>query len=227
LIELHVGGFVRLSTCDWPDELTATIFCQGCSWNCVYCHNQHLLPTKSIKLIAWDDILNFLKSRRGLLDGVVFSGGEPTLQAALPDAIRTIRDMGFRIGLHTAGSYPDRLNTILSLVDWVGLDVKGPFNIYERITGVVGSGDKVSTSLHLLLDSGVANEIRTTVHPELLTKDELLDLMEYLVNVGVKHYAIQQVRVTDSFNELLSKTKYMPFFDLPHHDKRFIKYCVR
>src|SRR5690606_38132990 len=108
LAELRVGGLERLSMCDWPGELAATIFCQGCPWDCPYCHNPHLLPVTGRHEIAWREVVDFLKSRRGLLDGVVFSGGEPTLQSALPQAIAEVRDLGFRIGLHTAGPYPGR-----------------------------------------------------------------------------------------------------------------------
>ena len=127
LAELRVGGLERLSMCDWPGELAATIFCQGCPWDCPYCHNPHLLPVTGRHEIAWREVVDFLKSRRGLLDGVVFSGGEPTLQSALPQAIAEVRDLGFRIGLHTAGPYPGRLAQVLPLVDWVGFDIKTPF----------------------------------------------------------------------------------------------------
>ena len=85
---LRVGGLVPLSTTDYPDHLSAVVFCQGCPWRCAYCHNPHLLPRRSDSEIAWPDVLAFLDRRRGLLDAVVFSGGEPTLQRALPDAMR-------------------------------------------------------------------------------------------------------------------------------------------
>lgn len=122
--ELRVGGLVPLSTCDWPGQLAATLFCQGCPWDCPYCHNPHLREIRAGETLVWRDLMTWLESRRGLLDGVVFSGGEPTLQAALPDAVREVRRLGFRIGLHTAGPYPKRLATLLPWLDWVGFDVK-------------------------------------------------------------------------------------------------------
>ncbi|HEX6005079.1 MAG TPA: radical SAM protein, partial [Burkholderiales bacterium] len=79
-----MGGLVALSTTDYPDHLAAVVFGQGCPWRCGYCHNPHLLPKRGVARIAWRDVLAFLERRRGLLDAVVFSGGEPTLQAALP-----------------------------------------------------------------------------------------------------------------------------------------------
>ena len=90
--ELRIGGFVGLSACDWPGELAATVFCQGCPWSCGYCHNPHLISPSTATAMDWPDVLSFLDSRRGLLDGVVFSGGEPTLQAGLPEAMREVRE---------------------------------------------------------------------------------------------------------------------------------------
>ena len=128
---LRVGGFTPLSTTDYPNYLSAVVFCQGCPWRCGYCHNPHLLPAHAPGEIAWSDVLSFLRRRWGLLDAVVFSGGEPLAQAGLGDAMRTIRRMGFRVGLHTAGTYPSRLAQVLSLVDWIGFDIKAPFAEYS------------------------------------------------------------------------------------------------
>jgi pyruvate formate lyase activating enzyme len=202
--ELHVGGLVRLSTCDWPGELVATVFCQGCPWACGYCHNPHLIPPNTEAAIAWSEVLSFLDSRRGLLDAVVFSGGEPTLQAALPEAMRAVRALGFRIGLHSAGPYPERLAAVLPLVDWVGFDVKAAFAGYARITGVAGSGDKARESLRHLLASGVAHEIRTTVHSALLGPSELADLAADLAAFGISAHKIQPFRAAGCRNPPLT-----------------------
>ncbi|HEX7972614.1 MAG TPA: anaerobic ribonucleoside-triphosphate reductase activating protein, partial [Thiobacillus sp.] len=153
---LRVGGLTPLSTTDWPGQLAAVVFCQGCPWRCGYCHNPDLIPARGANEIPWDDVLAFLHRRQGLLDGVVFSGGEPTLQAALPDAMREVRALGFRIGLHTGGAYPQRLAAVLPLVDWVGFDVKAPFADYARITGAAGSGARALAGLQQVLASGVA-----------------------------------------------------------------------
>ena len=194
--ELRVGGLVRLSTCDWPGELAATVFCQGCPWSCGYCHNQHLIPPGAETQIEWPEVMSFLDSRRGLLDGVVFSGGEPTLQAALPEAMREARALGFRIGLHTAGPYPERLAAVLPLVDWVGFDVKAAFDDYERITGVAGSGVKARASLIRLLECGVASDVRTTVHDGLLDRIAIARLSAELNALGVRDHRLQPFRAT-------------------------------
>ncbi len=154
-----------MSSVDWPGELVATVFCQGCSWDCRYCYNQSLRPVRGDNERDWPDILTFLARRRGLLDGVVFSGGEPLLQAALPNAIREIREMGYRTGLHTGGAYPKRFAEVLPFIDWVGFDIKAAFDDYTRVTKVPGSGDKARQSLELFLASGLAHQTRTTIHP--------------------------------------------------------------
>ncbi|WP_296755919.1 anaerobic ribonucleoside-triphosphate reductase activating protein, partial [Thiobacillus sp.] len=148
---LRVGGLTPLSTTDWPGLLAAVVFCQGCPWRCGYCHNPDLIPPRGADEIPWEEVLAFLRRRQGLLDGVVFSGGEPTLQAALPDAMRAARGLGFKIGLHTGGMYPGRLAAVLPLVDWVGLDVKAPFADYAGITGVAESGTRARESLEQVL----------------------------------------------------------------------------
>lgn len=201
--ELRVGGLARLSACDWPGELVATVFCQGCPWRCGYCHNPHLLPVSGTTRIAWPNVLSFLASRRGLLDGVVFSGGEPTLQKALPSAMCDVRKLGFRVGLHTAGPYPNKLAAVLPLADWVGFDVKAPFDDYARVTGAADSGGKARESLHRLLASGVAYEVRTTVHKALLDSPALSRLTAELSALGVTH-KIQAFRPTGCISTALT-----------------------
>jgi len=202
---LRVGGLTPISTTDWPGMLAAVVFCQGCPWRCGYCHNPDLIPARGDSEIPWDEVLAFLRRRQGLLDGVVFSGGEPTLQARLADAMRQVRALGFKIGLHTAGMYPQRLAQVLPLVDWVGMDVKAPFAAYPRITGAAGSGARAEAGLQQLLSSGVEHEIRTTVHPALLDDAEVVGLAHDLAGRGVRHYVIQAFRSQGCQGELLCK----------------------
>ena len=191
---LRVGGLTPLSTTDWPGMLVAVVFCQGCPWRCSYCHNPHLIPAHGADEIPWDAVLALLHRRRGLLDGVVFSGGEPTAQDGLADAMREVRTLGFKVGLHTGGAYPRRLAEVLPWVDWVGLDAKAPFADYARITGVAGSGTRAQASLDAVLAAGVPYEIRTTVHPLLLADAEVVDLARTLADRGVKRYVLQPFR---------------------------------
>ena len=115
--QLKVAGLTPMTTVDFPDRLAAVVFCQGCPLRCRYCHNPELLPRKSEQLIPWPEILDFLRQRQGLIDALVFSGGEPTQQRALPQAIAEARALGYEIGLHTAGVYPQRLKQLLPLLD--------------------------------------------------------------------------------------------------------------
>jgi pyruvate formate lyase activating enzyme len=190
-----VGGLTPLTSIDFPGRLAAVLFCQGCPWRCGYCHNPDLLDPAVPAAVPWAQVWSFLKRRRGLLDGVVFSGGEPTLQAALPDALREVRSLGFETALHTGGMYPERLATALPQLDWVGLDIKGPWRRMDAITGAQGSAARLLASLKHVLASGVGHECRTTWHPGLFGADELLALADELAMLGVRHWALQECRV--------------------------------
>ena len=187
---LRVGGLTPLTTVDSPGALSAVVFCQGCPGRCRYCHNGHLLPSRGSDLVPWADVVAFLKRRTGLLDAVVFSGGEPTAQHALAPAMTEVRNLGFKIGLHTAGCYPDRLETLLPLLNWVGLDIKALPEDYPEITGVPESGNQAWRSLEILLESSVAFEVRTTVPPT-WSPDRIEALAERLAGIGVKNFVLQ------------------------------------
>lgn len=193
---LQVGGFVPFTTVDFPGHLAAVVFCQGCPWRCRYCHNPHLRSARCEDTgWSWGRVRGMLEERRGFLEAVVFSGGEPTFQTALPSAIEETRSLGFEIGLHTAGIYPDRLEELLPIVDWIGLDVKAPFDTrYERVTGVRRSAMPAARSLEIVLASGVPFELRTTVHPVLTTENDMNDLRDFLRLGGEARTKIQPFR---------------------------------
>jgi pyruvate formate lyase activating enzyme len=190
---LRIGGLEKLSAVDWPGMLAAVVFCQGCAWRCRYCHNTHLRPLRSESEIAWEWVVRWLGRRRGLLDAVVFSGGEATQQPGLAAALRQVRDLGFKAGLHTAGSDPEALRAVLPLLDWIGFDYKAPFASYGRITGS-SQGDRAMRSLSLVIEAGVPCEVRTTWHPDLLSADELAQMGETLLRAGVGDWVIQRFR---------------------------------
>jgi pyruvate formate lyase activating enzyme len=191
---LRVGGLQRWTSIDFPGRLAAVVFTQGCPWRCSYCHNPELLDARAAGAMAWEDVLRFLRGRVGLLDGVVFSGGEPTLQAGLAEAMKQVRALGFDIALHTGGMYPERLGEVLPLVDWVGLDIKAPWKRIDAVTGSRDSGGRVMDSLLRVLASGVAHECRTTWSPELFPLEELHLLSEQLAALGVERWCLQQLR---------------------------------
>jgi pyruvate formate lyase activating enzyme len=199
---LRVGGLSPLSSVDWPGELAATVFLAGCPWRCRYCHNADLREAgggasggaSGTGDIAWDEVLAFLRTRVGLLDAVVFSGGEPTAQAGLAQGARDVRALGLRVGLHTGGAVRSRLVETLPHADWVGFDVKAPFSEYERLTGVPGSGKAAREGLAEVIASGVTFEARTTVHPALLGADALLRMADELIALGVREWVLQPFR---------------------------------
>ncbi|WP_295384254.1 anaerobic ribonucleoside-triphosphate reductase activating protein [uncultured Thiodictyon sp.] len=203
--ELRVGGLTPLTTVDYPGELAAVVFCQGCPWRCRYCHNGHLLPPRSPDLIPWAEVRTFLQSRRGLLDAVVFSGGEPTLQPTLAAAMNEVRALGFKIGLHTSGAFPARLKALLPLLDWVGLDIKALPADYPAVTGVPGSGERAWASLALLLDAGVAFQVRTTPMPGRDGPAELAVLRERLAALGVRDHRVQRCRTEHTLDPSLAE----------------------
>ncbi len=190
---LAVGGLTPLTSTDYPGCLAAVVFCQGCPWRCAYCHNPHLIPRQAESATEWEEVAAFLERRRGLLDAVVFSGGEPTLQAGLGEAMAVVKGMGFRVGLHTAGMYPERLEKLLPWLDWVGFDVKAPFADYRRINSS-GGGDAAREGIRLLLAAGVETEFRTTCHSRLLEEGDLLRMAGELAELGVARWVLQAFR---------------------------------
>jgi pyruvate formate lyase activating enzyme len=163
LSPVPVGGVNPLSTVDWPNKITAVVYLVGCTWRCPYCHNPEFVkPAAGVQ--PWEEVLKLLDERKGFLDGVVFSGGEPTMHPGLAAALQQVREMGFQTGLHTGGNYPDRLGELLDygLLDWVGFDIKAPFEDYPQITGQPDSGRRARLSLEILVRSGVDHQLRTT-----------------------------------------------------------------
>ena len=193
---LSVGGLTPFTTIDYPGHLAAVVFCQGCPWRCGYCHNRHMLDAGVPGAIPWEEVLSFLERRRGLLDAVVFSGGEPTLQPGLKQAVLAVREKGFLVGLHTAGAFPEALWMLLPHLDWVGMDLKAPFPDYERITGVPGSGEAAAQSAALLRENGVAHRFRTTVDPRLVSDAQVADLRRMVIDDWGSRFDVQAVRWT-------------------------------
>ena len=202
---MNIGGFVPFTTIDFPEKISAVIFCQGCPFRCPFCHNHTLQPTDKAGTESWTDIIELLSKRRRLLDGVVFSGGEPLWQADILDAVKQVKDMGFAVALHTSGVRPDTLKTLLPFIDWVGLDIKAPLAKYAQATGTkeaFKAGDKALESLALIQKSGVAFEVRTTTDPRLLSKEDVLQIAHHLHKQGVQTYVLQEYRpISEGANE--------------------------
>lgn len=195
---IKVGGVETFSTVDFPDKISAVVFMQGCPWRCPFCHNAVLQDTAADSGFLWPKFVEFLQTRRKVLDGVVFSGGEPLVQDGLEQAIREVKELGFLIGLHTGGYRPEHLAKILPLLDWVGLDIKAPLDAehYTRAIGINAQPQlpHIRRSLQLLLDSGVDFECRTTCDPRILSKKDVKIIGAGLAEAGVKKYFLQKYR---------------------------------
>lgn len=189
---LELGGITPFSSLDYPGKLAAVFFFQGCPLRCSYCHNPDLQVFRPGN-IAWSQALEFLEKRRGMLDAVVFSGGEPLAQAGLEQAMTEVRALGFKIGLHTAGTHTARLRRILPLCDWVGLDIKAPRVRYRHVSGR-NVGRQAFTALEAVMYLGLEHEVRTTVDHTLLSSEDLLVLARELAMLGVQRWVLQTCR---------------------------------
>lgn len=210
---IKIGDIEKFSIVDWPSKIAAVVFMQGCPWRCPFCYNQSLQNANSDGNATWENLINFLAHRKGVIDGVVFSGGEPLLQKNLPEAMKTVKDMGFEIGMHTGGYNPDRLQEVLPYLSWVGFDIKAPFDNmrYKEATGGMADVEKVEQSLKFVLNSKINFECRTTCDPRILSSDDILVIADMLSALGVKEYYIQKYRPIEN-DKTTSDTDCEKFF---------------
>lgn len=207
--DLQIAGINAMSSVDWPGKLVATVFTQGCPWRCAYCHNQAIIDPRIPGVVDWSALEDLMSRRRGLLDGVVFSGGEATRQWALFPAARKVRSWGFEVGLHTAGPYPSRLRSLLAdgCIDWVGLDIKAlPGASYDEVAGRPHAGEKAWESLEILLESGVEYEVRLTVDDKGLP--DAVAVARLCRERGVRSFALQEVRLQGVSEAYLQSVQY-------------------
>lgn len=135
---MQIGGLQKFSLLDYPGKISAVVFTQGCNFRCPYCHNPELVdPARYQECLPEEEIFSFLETRRGKLEAVTVTGGEPTLQKSLAPFLRRIKDMGFLVKLDTNGSRPDVLEELLrqKLIDYIAMDIKAPLEKYEAVTG--------------------------------------------------------------------------------------------
>lgn len=190
---MHIHGLQKLSMVDYPGKIAATVFTGGCNLRCPFCHNA-LLVTRLAESprIEEAEVLKFLRSRKGLLDGVVLTGGEPLLQPGAADFLARVKDLGFAVKLDTNGCYPEALAEILDagLVDYVAMDIKNSREKYAETVGVPGFDlGPVEESIRLLLGGCVDFEFRTTVVRELHTAGDIESIGRWIR--GAKRYFLQ------------------------------------
>ncbi len=196
---LAIAALSEPSARDWPGHVASTVLLQGCPWRCTYCFSPDLQDSRKGGALAWADVERELRARVSETDAVLFSGGEPTRQGALPEAMRIARELGYKVGLQTAGGFPGRFETALAQADWVAFDIKATPEGYEAITRTGGGGRRAYASLEMLRDSGVDYEVRLTVDPVTHSRQDVLDTILQIERLTGKSPVLQEVR-TDGVN---------------------------
>ena len=193
---MHIGGLQKLTLLDYPGHIACTVFTAGCNFRCPFCHNSSLvLPEEFSAPMEIGELFAFLQKRRGILDGVAITGGEPMLHKDLPDLLRQIKELGFLIKLDTNGTFPDRLEVVIEekLVDRVAMDIKNSPALYAETAGVKNLDlSLIDRSRALLLEGRVEYEFRTTVVSPLHTEQSLCEAARWIE--GAKEYYLQQYR---------------------------------
>ena len=193
---MFLSGLQKLTLLDYPGKVACTVFTAGCNFRCPFCHNAGLvLPDRLFQDITEEEILAFLKKRAGILDGVAVTGGEPLLHKELPAFLRHVKDLGYLVKLDTNGSFPDRLEAVLSegLVDRVAMDIKNSPDLYAKTAGIPHLDlANIERSKNLLLTGSVEFEFRTTVVKGLHTRESLIEAAKWIA--GAKEYYLQQFK---------------------------------
>ena len=192
-----ISGLQKLTLLDFPGTVSCTVFTAGCNFRCPFCHNASLVLPDRLQgdPNGVDTVLDFLRKRQGLLEGVAVTGGEPLLHADMADFLRKIRELGYRIKLDTNGSFPDRLRELIEegLVDRVAMDIKNDPALYAKTAGLRALDlSAIERSKNLLLEGRIDYEFRTTVVKGLHTRESLLEAARWIE--GAKEYYLQQYK---------------------------------
>lgn len=190
--DLKIDSVSAFTATDWPGVLAATVMTQGCPWRCTYCFRPGLQPSRVPSKLEWSQVAHGLAKREALLDGVVFSGGEPTRQAALVPAMRHVAALGYKVGLHSSGAFPQRLREALPQASWLALDIKATPWQYPGLTGSINSGQRAYQALEVALEWAGELEVRLTVDPVTHTAADVLDVAERVRAAGGPKPVLQQ-----------------------------------
>lgn len=185
-------SLLKNSFVNYPNQIAAVVFTAGCNFRCWYCHNANLISYQpNLETVSEEEVLNFLKKRKGLLDGLVVTGGEPTLHPDLEAFLGKVKTLGFLVKLDTNGSNPAVLQNLLSkkLLDFVAIDIKTSLAHYEALIGTKINTNNIKKSVKLLLHSNISYEFRTTFSPDVTLQD--IESIGKLIK-GAKQYAIQK-----------------------------------
>jgi pyruvate formate lyase activating enzyme len=209
---MKIGSLQRVSLIDYPGKISAIVFTQGCNFRCPYCHNPELVsPDRYGPLIAEEDIFSFLEQRKGKLEAVSVTGGEPTLQHDLEQFLKTVKGIGYLTKIDTNGSRPDVLEGMIDkqLLDYIAMDVKGPLRKYGQITLAPVDIAAIKRSIDIITTSGVDHEFRTTVVKSQLNTRDLMTTAKLLKNA--RRYVLQAFVPRKTLDaRFISETSYSP-----------------
>ncbi len=232
---MKIGGIQKLSLVDYPGKTSAAIFTIGCNMRCGYCHNPELvLPEKYAPAIPEEDILEFLQRRVGRLEGVVVSGGEPTMHADLPLFFEKLKMLGYSTKLDSNGTHPGMIKKLLEakLVDYIAMDIKGPIGKYSKIVAYPVNTEAVLQSIKIIMNAGIAYEFRTTVvKSQIIFKpdeEDDFDLMGQLVQ-GAPRYAFNKFRPGRTLNPRFeTETSYSEteFDQIKQKMEKYVENCI-
>lgn len=226
MLLFKIAGIQKTTLLDYPGKVAAIVFTQGCNFRCRYCHNPELLDFYLQEKISTKDFFEFLKTRRGKLDGVVITGGEPTLQSDLYDFIVKIKELNFSVKLDTNGTNPQILEKFFNenLIDYVAMDIKAPLKEYSKITGTKFNTSDIKSSIDLIMNSSIDYEFRTTLLKSLLSLEDLDKIGQTIC--GAKLYYLQKFVPSNIYDEdLISDTTYSDeeLQVICNHLKKYIK----
>ena len=228
-----IAGLQKTTLIDYPGKVACTVFLAGCNFRCPWCYSSELVLSEKIKKqpkITEKDFFAFLKDKRGLLDGIVLCGGEPSLNKDLAIFIKKIKKMGFLIKLDTNGSNPDMVKKLIDekLVNYIAMDIKAPLEVksYNRATGVKTDIKKIKKSIKIIKNSGIDYEFRTTVVPGIHTKEDILEIAE---EIGpARAYFLQSFRPEKTLDPKFVKVRPYPkdfFLAVKKEIERLFEVC--
>lgn len=221
---MKIGGLQKVSLIDYPGLICASVFLQGCNFQCPYCHNPELVdPRLFAPCISERDVLDFLDKRRGKLDAVTITGGEPTLQADLVPFIKKIKKMGFDVKLDTNGSCPQVIKTLLDekQLNFIAMDIKAPLEKYASIAGMADVSGKIRESIKIVLQARIPHEFRTTIVKSQLTENDILKIAKLIP--GANKYALQKFVGVKTLNKKFLQEKNYSDDELAKIKKRLEK----
>jgi len=191
---MKIGGFQKTSLLDYPGRFSAIVWTVGCNFKCPFCYNKNLVDG-NVELFNEDEVLSFLKKRKGMHEALSVSGGEPFLQKEILDFTSKVKKLGYLVKIDTNWTFPDRLKELIEkkLVDYVAMDVKASKKKYNQLTGVKTDIRNIEKSIDIIKKTAPDYEFKTTFVPELLTKEDILKIAQWLE--GSKTYFLQQFKV--------------------------------